>query len=240
MKMSKTQTQQVVEAMRQEGGYATLRRLNEIVDVSSWGTKTPAASVRRIVQKCPLFFKIQPGLWALEESRDKVLRHFDLKHDDKRSEEQFGHGYFQGLLVEIGKMRFQTTYVPPQDQNRRFIDKRLGDITDTTEMPRFTYDGLLKWARTVDVVWFNGRRMPSVFYEVEHTTDIKNSLSKFYELQDFNAGFYIVADASRRNEFEDKLHASMFAAIAKRVKFLDYKRVAEMHAGMTKVEAAGW
>ena len=46
-----TQEHQVVEAMRKEGGYATLRRLNEIVDFSTWETKTPEASIRGIVQR---------------------------------------------------------------------------------------------------------------------------------------------------------------------------------------------
>lgn len=46
-----TQATQVIEAMRKEGGYATLRRLNEIVDFSNWATKTPEATVRRIVQQ---------------------------------------------------------------------------------------------------------------------------------------------------------------------------------------------
>lgn len=100
-----TQSQAVIEAMRKEGGFATLRRLNEIVDFSTWGTKTPEASVRRIVQQSKEIFKIQPGLWALEEMREKVMKKFDLNVGDKKSEEQFSHGYYQGLLVEIGKMR---------------------------------------------------------------------------------------------------------------------------------------
>ena len=45
------------------------------------------------------------------------------------------------------------------------------------------------------------------FYEVEHTTDIKNSLSKFYELQDFFAGFFIVASSERETEYNDKINA---------------------------------
>lgn len=235
-----TQEHQVIEMMRKEGGYATLRRLNEIVDFSSWKTKTPEATVRRIVQDSKQFFKIQPGLWALEDFREEVLRKFELKPGNKQSEEQFSHGYYQGLLVEIGKFRHQITYVPAQDQNRKFIGQRLADITDTIELPVFTYDKLMKRARTVDVIWFNERQMPSNFYEVEHTTDIKNSLSKFYELQDFYAGFYIVADVSRKKEFDDKLHVSMFGAIEKRVKFIDYKRVAEMYEGLTKVNNSIW
>ena len=235
-----TQEEQVIETMRREGGYATLRRLNEIVDFSTWKTKTPEATVRRIVQVSKAIFKIQPGLWALEECRDQVLRKFELKLGNPHSEEQFSHGYYQGLLVEIGKFRNQLTYVPAQDHNRLFVDKRLGEISDTTELPRFTHDVLMKRAKTVDVIWFNERIMPSFFYEVEHTTDIKNSLSKFYELQDFYAGFYIVADSCRKNEFEDKLHVSLFNSIENRVKFLDYNRIVEMYEGLTKVASSGW
>jgi hypothetical protein len=113
-------------------------------------------------------------------------------------------------------------------------------MTDTTELPEFTYEELRRKAKTVDVIWFNERRMPSDFYEVEHTTDIKNSLSKFYELQDFNAGFYIVAEDSRKKEYEDKLHVSMFQAIENRVKFLDYGRVVSMYEGLKKIKDAVW
>ena len=235
-----TRTQQVINVLRSVGGYATLRRLNELVDFSSWATKTPEASVRRIVQESPEIFKVQPGLWALEEMRDAVLRKFDLKLGDRKSEELFTHGYYQGLLVEIGKYRNQMTYVPAQDKNRIFIDKRLGEMTDTTELPEFTYEELRRKAKTVDVIWFNERRMPSDFYEVELTTDIKNSLSKFYELQDFNAGFYIVAEDSRKKEYEEKLHVSMFQAIENRVKFLDYGRVVSMYEGLKKIKDAVW
>jgi hypothetical protein len=235
-----TQEQQVIEVLRDAGGYATLRRLNELLDFSTWATKTPEASVRRIVQNSSQIFKVQPGLWALNEMRDVVLQRFELNLGNKKSEEQFSHGYYQGLLVEIGKFRRLTTYVPAQDQNRLFIDKKLGEITDTIELPNFTNDILKRRARTIDVIWFNERNMPSDFYEVEHTTDIKNSLTKFYELQDFNAGFYIVADSSRKKEYEDKLHVSMFSPIEKRVKFLNYKQVVDFYEGLKKVDGSIW
>ena len=161
-----TQEQQVIEVLRKVGGYATLRKLNELVDFSTWATKTPEASVRRIVQNSPEIFKIQPGLWALEEMRENVLSKFELKPGNRKSEDVFTHGYYQGLLVEIGKYRHQITYVPAQDQNRLFIDKRLGEITDTIELPNFTHEDLRRKAKTIDVIWFNERQMPSCFYEV--------------------------------------------------------------------------
>ena len=123
-----TQEYQVIEALRKEGGFATLRRLNEIVDFSTWKTKTPEATVRRIVQISQSVFRIQPGLWALEDCREQVLKKFKIKEGNRSSEEQFSHGYYQGLLIEIGKYRNRKTYIPSQDKNRMFLDKHLGEI----------------------------------------------------------------------------------------------------------------
>lgn len=235
-----TQTEQVIEVMRANGGYATFGKLNQLIDFSSWATKTPQASVRRIVQQSDAFFRIQPGLWALTEYRDEVLKKFDLKIGDKNSEEQFSHGYYQGILVEIGKYEHRKTYIPAQDKNRKYMEHSLSEITDIIELPQFTYENLLRKAKTVDVIWFNEREMPIAFYEVEHTTDIKNSLSKFYELQDFHARFFIVADKQRKGEFEDKLHVSMFNPIENRVDFLDYDRVVRRFEGLKQLNSISW
>ncbi len=169
-----------------------------------------------------------------------MFRKFHVQQGDKQSEERFSHGYFQGLLVEIGKYSHHMTYVPAQDKSKVFLDYRLEDITDMIQLPSFTHKDLLRRAKTIDVIWFNERMMPSSFYEVEHTTDIKNSLTKYYELQDFNAGFFIVANSSRRKEYEDKLHVSMFAPIEKRVKFIEYEKVVQMYEGLNKVSKASW
>jgi hypothetical protein len=242
MRMMKkpTQEQQVIDCLRENGGYATLRRLNELLDFSTWSTKTPEASVRRIVQLSDKIFRIQPGLWALTEAKEKVLRLFKLKEGDRHSEEVFSHGYYQGLLIEIGRYKNLKTYVPAQDKSRLYLGHPLSELSDTTELPQFTNPALLRKARTVDVIWFNERDMPCDFYEVEHTTDIKNSLSKFYELQDFSSGFYIVAESSREKEFNDKLNVSMFEPIKDRVQFLSYDRVVSVHANLKGIEKDGW
>lgn len=235
-----TQEQQVITALREQGGYTTLRRLNEVVDFSNWKTLTPEASVRRIVQQSNEIFKIQPGLWALEEVRESVLRKFKLNSNNPQSVEKFNHSYYQGLLVEIGKLQNSITYVPAQDQHHLFLEKELREVSDLIIIPNFTFEHLLRRARTVDVIWFNQRQMPTHFYEVEHTTDIKNSLSKFYELQDFFSSFFIVADQYRENEFQDKLSASIFSPIKNRVKFLTYDKVAAIHSTLSLQKASGW
>ena len=60
MKAKPNQTAQVIKALKDEGGFATLRRLNEVVDFSAWRTKTQEASVRRIVQQSEAIFKVRP------------------------------------------------------------------------------------------------------------------------------------------------------------------------------------
>ncbi len=64
--------------------------------------------------------------------------------------------------------------------------------------------------------------MPDSFFEVEHSTDVQNSLVKFCELQDFSARMVIVADNRRRAEFEDKRRRVAVKSIKDRVSFWGY------------------
>ncbi len=67
--------------------------------------------------------------------------------------------------------------------------------------------------------------MPHTFFEVEHSTDIQNSLLKFNDLQDFNTRMVIVADQSRFEEFAKKLSYHAFDELKRdrRVQFLNYE-----------------
>lgn len=225
-----TQKDNVIEAMRQNGGYATFQQLNRLVDYSTWKTKTPQASIRQIVQVYDEFFRIKPGLWALTEYKDDVLRRFDIIENDGRSDEAFTHSYYQGIIVELGNMHNYKTYVPNQDKNKKFLEKRLCELTTEHELPCFTYEEIVRRARTVDVIWFNERKMPYRFYEVEHSTNITNSLDKFYELQDFRADFYIVADESRRRQFDSLIERNIYSSIRNYVRFFNYENLVNQYS----------
>jgi len=212
----------VIEVMKKNGGYATFNQLNSLVDFSAWGTKTPFASIRRIVQTNNEFFRVQSGLWALKDCESEVLEKFKIDKNDKKSVEEFTHSYFQGVIVEIGNSRSFDTYVPPQDKNKMFLEKKLSDLTTTEKIYEFAYPDILRKAKTVDAIWFNERKMPCAFYEVEHTTDMKNSLNKFFELQDFRAKFYIVAANERKSQFDDVIHSSIYTPIRDLVEFVNY------------------
>lgn len=230
-----TQVEQVVGALEKCGGYATFSELNQHVDTSAWRTKTPAASIRGIVQTHPkLFYRIVPGQWGLVSMKQKI----EGAGADCRNQE-YTHGYYQGLLVDIGNAEAYKTFVPAQDRNREYQHGKLGDFATLPKIYEFANSRLMRKAKTVDTIWFNAREMPHAFFEVEHSTDIQNSLDKFFELQDFNSKFFIVATQAKIRRFEDLLAWSRYAEIRRRVKFYDYEKLVKLHAAkLTERECA--
>jgi hypothetical protein len=227
------QHEAVIEVMKQNGGYATLSYLYKHVFALTdchWKTKTPFASIRRIVQDGRFFYKIRPGLWALKSHRDAVTQKlFESGNPSAKKIEEFDHSYYQGLLIELGNTKLFGTFVPNQDKNKTFLSRRLGDLATTKVFPAFTYDSLLKRGATIDVTWLNKRGFPHSFFEVEHSTDINNSLLKFVEFQDFNVKFNIVANVRREGEFKTKLGYSAFEEIRSRVRLVTYDELSEVH-----------
>jgi hypothetical protein len=228
------QYEAVIEVMRSNGGFATLGWLYEDVlkiEAVEWRTKTPFASIRRIVQDKRFFFKIRPGLWALNEARGKLPKNVQEKAA------LFDHSYYQGLLVELGNLKKFLTFVPRQDRNKPFLSKRLGDIVSVAEIFEFSYKDTVARARTIDVIWFNQRKMPSEVFEVEHTTDINRALLNFLALQDFNLTFRIVAPKTRQAEYEAKVNNAAFSSIAPKTIFTAYETVSNFHTKASEIEA---
>jgi hypothetical protein len=62
-----------------------------------------------------------------------------------------------------------------------------------------------------------------------------NALSKFVQLQDFAARFFIIADTLRQREFTDKIALTAFSDVRRRVLFESYEYVAGLHAKLTEL-----
>jgi len=226
------QNEAVILTIEKLGGVATLGQLNqEVFKISDceWKTKTPFASIRRIVQLDKNIYKIKPGLYGLVDYKVKNESKgiIEITDENKNSKEaiDFNHSYFQGLLLKVGNLKGFKTFVPNQDKNRFFLNEKLVDIRTLDEIPKYSYPKLVNKSASVDVIWFNEREMPHSFFEVEHSTDIQNSLLKFNELQDFYSRMVIVADSKRKDEYLKKLKYSSFTNLVnqKRVSFMDYE-----------------
>ena len=225
------QYEAVEQTLERLGGVATLGQLNqEVLKIKEceWKTKTPFASIRRIVQTDDRIYRIKPGLWALKAFQKELEKNGILVETEKNKDSQeikdFNHSYYQGLLLTIGNLRHFQTFAPNQDKNKLFIKEKLGDVRTLNKLPEFSYKHFVARSSTIDVIWFNEREMPSSFFEVEHSTDIQNSLEKFNDLRDFYAKMYIVADENRFAEYEKKMNYISFSVMKKekRVSFLSY------------------
>jgi len=220
------QHEAVIRTLENLGGKATLAQLyREVMKIEdcNWGTKTPFASIRRIVQTRPEIFKVRPGFWALESHR-KTLG-LERSREASREMQEETHVYYQGILINLGNLKGYQTYSPQQDKNKVFIDRPLREIRTLQEIPLFSHNALVRRSETVDVIWFNERSMPNSLFEIEYSTEIQNSLGKFCDLQDFYVRMFIVADKKRRGEFEQKLKFKSFEDVVDRVKFIDYESV---------------
>jgi hypothetical protein len=133
------QYEAVIQTLERLGGQATLADLYlEVMKIEDckWGTKTPFASIRRIVQTRPEILKVKPGLWALL-SYKKTLGLVDSNNEKQnvKAIEQT-HSYYQGLLVVIGNLKGYGTFVPNQDKNRLFVNTPLKTLRGITASKR--------------------------------------------------------------------------------------------------------
>lgn len=234
-----TQKQAVIETIRQLGGVASLTQIyHNIFNITdcTWNTKTPYASIRSIVQRAPKhIYKIKPGLYGLVDMKKQLEDSGIVVQTEKNSNcaevISFNHAYYQSLLLEIGNRQKFLTHVPNQDKNRIVSgNTKLSELSTCLALPPFTTEALLRRAETIDVMWLNAfNSMPECFFEVEHSTDIQNSLLKYNDLKAFSAKMIIVADGKRRKEFEKKIKFSSFIDIANRVDFLEYSSLEKQY-----------
>jgi len=232
------QNEAIKQTIEKLGGMVTLGQLyQEVFTIKEceWKTKTPYASIRRIVQTDTDIFKIKPGLYALTKYKSNLESQGILPNNEQENRGKssiFNHSYYQGLLLELGNMKKMLTYIPTQDKNKIFLNKPLKNLATLDEVFHFSYPEIVSRAKTIDVIWFNERKMMSSVFEVEHSTDIQNSLLKFNDLRDFYTQFYIVSSSQRKDEYWKKIDYSAFKDIKNRVKFIDYEYVSELHSKM--------
>lgn len=224
------QYEAIINVMEINGGYATLKHLNEnVLEIPGveWKTKTPFASIRRIVQDPRFFFKIKPGLWALTSYKNKlptnILEMIEESKAPLEKEQKYTHYYYQGILAEIGTFYNYKVYIPSQDKNKPYLNKTLKDVMTLEILPSFTYDRIINAIKSIDVIWINERGFPDVVFEVEHSTNFKNSLIKFYEIRDFYTDMLIVSSEERIHEFRSVVSLSIYKDLKERVKFCNYK-----------------
>lgn len=147
----------------------------------------------------------------------------------EEEENKITHSYVQGMLLEIGNFNGYQTFAP--DKSALFVKKRLNEIMSLQDIPHFTFNKIIQSTRFIDVIWFNERNFPNTVFEIENSTNFRNSLVKFAELQDFNLKMIIIApnDKSKISKYQQEIEKAAFSSIKSRVQFYNYDFVEKLY-----------
>ena len=230
----------IEKVMLENSYFASLKQLYKEIwkykDRSEITGKTPDNTIQEKVQRDKRFTKIGLGFYALA---DKIhLLKEDIFPRGKKERLQKNHREIQGMLLEIGNARKEVHGTYTRDKNALYHNKEtLGTLSTLQTVPPFTYKKIIKESvNFADVIWFNERGFPLKIFEVEHSTDFRDSFIKFMELQDFLTEFICISGQERKNKFDRELAKNAFYPIKKRVKFYSYKQVEnDYNASLAKV-----
>lgn len=224
-----TYEEAIRQIMLKNGNFASLKQIyNEIwqyKDKSKITGKTPNNTIQAQVQRSDKFFRIGLGIYGLTEFKNNIL----IKQEKPKTEQEKTerkHSQIQGMLIEIGNLRGFDTYT--NDKSWIFDGKNLGNLISLKSIPPFTYEKIIsKSTSFFDVIWFDGDEFlfPTRICEVEHSTDFRDALVKFKELEFFNTEFYCISDEKRRSKFENEISKKAFQSIKDRVKFQSYRDI---------------
>lgn len=233
-----TWSQAIEKAIIEMGYIATLKQIYETaIKYKSFSGLTPDRTINERVQRDTRFIKLRPGLYGLRDYIDKLPDEFNPKIEkSKKDEDKITHSYIQGMLLEIGKINGFQTFSP--DKGAKFITKNLTDVMTLHEIPKFTFDSIIHSTKFIDVIWFNERNFPNTVFEIENSTNFRNSLVKFVELQDFKTSMVLIApnDKSKAEKYNQEITKSAFASIKERVKFYNYDYIEKLYNSQVAIK----
>jgi hypothetical protein len=191
--------------------------------------KTPFKTIQERLQRDKRFTRIGLGLYALTDFLYKIKREEEPQKENEKIVYQ--HTRIQGMLLEIGELKQYETYT--YDKNKTFDGKPLGFITTTKDCPLFTYPNIIKQSvKFIDVIWFNKRKFPAYAYEVENSTDFRDALIKFCELQDFTTKFFVISQKAKKEKFQIEIKKRAFESIANRCQFRAYEEIEQYYQSL--------
>jgi len=164
----------------------------------------------------PMPVELQPSIQEAPEKATEIAGREPLSIDS--------HTKAEGSLLELGNCLEEgyETYVTPDDKNKEFRGKSLGEIATLQEMPEdYIPPGIKDTVRHIDVIWFK-KKFPRYCIEVEHSTDIIRGLFRLYQLRELKTSFMVVAPTGARDKFEREVEKAPFDSIRDSFRFNSY------------------
>lgn len=220
-----TKVDAIKNIMSDNGGVATWKEIYDNIEKYYPNIKSKSeweAGIRgvlyRELKEGKSFKKIGVGIFSLIEYLEKENIK-EIKKDTIRM-----HSYMEGIMVELGNYEKYSTYCA--DPNATFRENiKIKQLTTISSFPNFTYKEINDVAKRIDVVWFSnkGYLFPKRVIEiVDSIGTIGESLSRMYQLNDFNTDFYVLTPAKHIGKIEKILDREPYSIQRKRFVIKNY------------------
>jgi len=185
-----------------------------------WAMRRIPLSDYKVIEEAlelhPMPVGLQPSIQEAPEKATEIAGREPLSIDS--------HTKAEGALLELGNCLEEgyETYVTPDDKNKEFQGKSLGEIATLQEIPEdYIPLGIKDTVRHIDVIWFK-KKFPRYCIEVEHSTDIIRGLFRLYQLRELKTSFMVVAPTGARDKFEREVEKAPFDSIKDSFRFNSY------------------
>jgi hypothetical protein len=175
-------------------------------------------------QKLPLVKEIQPPLEVFGTEEEESL-----------------HSQAQSVLIKLGKIAGCSVWIAPNDRNRAFRGKALGEEC-LRQLPNLGLsDEASRRISLIDIIWIK-QNAPVCAFEVETTTSVYSGLLRMSDLLSvvpaLNVKLYVVAPKER----QDRVKAELTRPTFQKIGLNDYCKfipVEELNDLLRKVEGLG-
>lgn len=203
-----TKVDAIKALMKDNGGVASWKYIYDNIEryypaaksSPEWKAGIRGVLYREIKNK-ESFKKVGFGIFALEEYQEEKQIE-EIHKDPVRM-----HSYMEGIMVELGNYENHITFCA--DPTATFqANVFINQLTTIEDFPDFTYPEINSIAKRIDVIWFSskGYRFPKRAVEiVDSIGTLGESLSRMYQLKEFQTDFYVIAP----DKHIEKLHNTL-------------------------------
>ncbi len=226
----------VVEALRDLGGEAHLRQINEQVASHAKTLTNPTwrDTIRRVVRQYNVFEPVPPDRSGVYRLVERVAPAPQAQRLDA-TDAEVNHSVAQGMLVALGNLYGYETFVPAPDQTtRRFQGEPLRNLVTVRDCGAVFPSRNLPRIRQIDVLWFAGDDdglYPAYAFEVEHTTRVKDGLDRLLKIPErYSARLFVVAPGDREERmFEQHIQQAPLSRYQGRFSFRRYEQLERLY-----------
>lgn len=234
-----TKVEAIIALLKDNGGVASWQYIYDNIEKyypAAKASREWEAGLRgvlyREIKNNRNFKRIGFGVYALYDyQEEKTIE--DIKKDNVRM-----HSYIEGLLVELGNYEKFDTYCadPTAKFQANVFIKQMVTIYD---FPEFTYSEITRVAKRIDVIWFTkkGYKFPKKVIEVvDSIGTLGESLSRMYQLKEFQTDFLIVSPVKFLEKINDTLQREPYSIHKERFSVKHYDDIISYYKRRLEIE----